>query len=129
MSFCHKIQFSKPYISATQCRRPLKFQTMNSVRSNCISMKYQRFTLSGCEDIDIGKFDFVAKSQCFYHEHKIILRRCWNLLFLFSLQILCLWVNIAWVWFYPLFTNYNFQKTLFYLLSVNYFSVTKHKGL
>ena len=36
---------------------------MNSVRSNSISVKYQRFTLSSCEDIDIRKFDFVVKTQ------------------------------------------------------------------
>ena len=58
LSFCHKLQFSKPYICATQCRRPLIFQTMNSVRSNSISVKYQRLKLSGCEGIDIRKFDF-----------------------------------------------------------------------
>ena len=35
---------------------------MNSVRSNNISFKYKRFTLSGCKD-EIGKFEFVAKNQ------------------------------------------------------------------
>ena len=39
------------------------FQTMNSVGSDSMSVKYQRPTLSGCEDIDIRKFDFVAKIQ------------------------------------------------------------------
>ena len=29
------------------CFRPLIFQTMNSVRSNSLSLKYQRFTPSG----------------------------------------------------------------------------------
>ena len=36
---------------------------MISVRSNHISLKYQRFTLSGCKDIGIRKFKFVAKPQ------------------------------------------------------------------
>ena len=36
---------------------------MNSVRSNNVSLKYQRPTLSGCKDIGIGKFEFVAKTQ------------------------------------------------------------------
>ena len=35
---------------------------MNSVRSNNISFKYKRFTLSGCKN-GIGKFEFVAKNQ------------------------------------------------------------------
>ena len=38
-------------------------QTMNSVRSNNLSLKYQRFTPSGCKDIGIIKFEFVAKTQ------------------------------------------------------------------
>ena len=33
------------------------------VRSNHKSLKYQRFTLSGCKDIGIRKFKFVAKTQ------------------------------------------------------------------
>ena len=41
--------------------RPLIFQTMNSVRSN--SLKYQRFTPSGCEAIGVRKSQFVPKTQ------------------------------------------------------------------
>ena len=37
--------------------------TMNSVRSNNVSLKYQRPTPSGCKDIGIRKFEFVAKTQ------------------------------------------------------------------
>ena len=36
--------------------RPFIFQTMNSVRSNCLSLKYQRFVPSGCKDIGIRNF-------------------------------------------------------------------------
>ena len=36
---------------------------MISVKSNNISLKYQRFTPSGCKDIRIRKFKFVAKTQ------------------------------------------------------------------
>ena len=36
---------------------------MNSVRSNSLSLKYQEFPPSGCQDIGIRKFDFVAKTQ------------------------------------------------------------------
>ena len=35
--------------SATRCRRSLTFQTMNSVRSNSLSLKYLRFTPYGCK--------------------------------------------------------------------------------
>ena len=47
LSFCHKLEFSNIYIFATQCRRPLIFQTMNSVRSNNLSLKNQWYTPSG----------------------------------------------------------------------------------
>ena len=48
---------------ATQCRRPYIFQTINSVRSNNLSLKYQRFILTDCRDIEIRKFEVVAKTQ------------------------------------------------------------------
>ena len=41
-SLCHKYKFSNPNIFATQCRRPQIFQTLNCVRSNTVSLKYQR---------------------------------------------------------------------------------------
>ena len=36
---------------------------MNSVRSNNLSLKYQRLETSGCKDIGMRKFEFVAKTQ------------------------------------------------------------------
>ena len=39
------------------------FQTMNSVRTKCMSLKVLRFTTSGCKDIVVRKFEFVAKTQ------------------------------------------------------------------
>ena len=36
---------SIPYISATQCRRPLIFQTMHFVISNSLSLKFQKLQL------------------------------------------------------------------------------------
>ena len=48
LSFCHKLKFSNLYIFATKCRRPLIFQTVISVRSYNISLKYQRFTPFCC---------------------------------------------------------------------------------
>ena len=43
------------FFCETQCHRPKIFQTMNSMRSNNISLKYQRFTTSGCKDLGIRK--------------------------------------------------------------------------
>ena len=51
------------YILTTRCRRPLIFQTMYTVRLNSISLKYHRFTPSGCKDIGLRKFEFVATTQ------------------------------------------------------------------
>ena len=36
---------------------------MNYVRSNSLSLKYQGFPPSDCQDIGIRKFEFVAKTQ------------------------------------------------------------------
>ena len=63
LSLCHKLCFSKPYTFGFQSRRPQIFQTMNSVRSNNISLKYQRFATLGYKDIGIIKSEFVAKTQ------------------------------------------------------------------
>ena len=64
LSSWHKLLFLNLYTFATRfCYRPLIFQIMNSVRSNSLNMKYQRLTLSECEDIGIRKFKFVAITQ------------------------------------------------------------------
>ena len=42
------------------------FQTMNFIRSNNQSLKYQRCTPSGCKDIVIRKIEFLAKTQFLY---------------------------------------------------------------
>ena len=63
LSFCHRLWFSNFNIIATQCSKPLIFQTMNAVRSNNVSLKNQRFTSSGYKDIRITKIEFVAKTQ------------------------------------------------------------------
>ena len=60
----------------------LEFQTMNHFRSNNNSLKYQRFTPSGCKDIAIVKSESVAKTQ-FLCLHRIF----FSLLFiLFNLK-------------------------------------------
>ena len=61
LSFCHTLYFSN--IFTTQCRRPLIFQTMNSVRPNNLSLKYQRFTSSDCKDIGIRQLEFVKNNS------------------------------------------------------------------
>ena len=60
---CNKLQFSNPFIFATQCRRPLIFQARNSVILNNQSLKYQRFTPLGPKDIRIRAFEFVTSTQ------------------------------------------------------------------
>ena len=59
LSFCQK----KTYIFVTLSCRTKIFQTINSVRSNIQSKKYQTFILLGFKDIGIRKFEFVEKTQ------------------------------------------------------------------
>ena len=54
-------RFHNRYIFATRCR--LIFLFTNSVRSNIISLKYQWFTSSCCNDIGIRILELVAKTQ------------------------------------------------------------------
>ena len=60
MSFCHKLRFPNSYHLATCFPRPLIFQTINSGRSNSLSLKYQKSTAS---DIGVRKCNFTAKTQ------------------------------------------------------------------
>ena len=66
IEFCHKQWFSNLNIFATQCRRPLIFQTTNSARWNNLSLKYQRFSPLDCKNKGIRKSEFVAKNQFLY---------------------------------------------------------------
>ena len=66
LSLWHKLRFSYTYIFATQSRRPQIIQTMNYVKSNSISLKYQGFPPSDSQDIGIRKFEFVVKTQFLY---------------------------------------------------------------
>ena len=43
-------------------------KTMTSVRSNNLSLKYQRFTTLGLKNIGIRKSEFVAKNQLLCHK-------------------------------------------------------------
>ena len=53
-------------IFATRWRRNLILQTMNSVSSKCLSLKYQGFTPSGCKDIGIRRLQVVSNTQFVY---------------------------------------------------------------
>ena len=49
------------------------FQNMNSVRPNNLSLKYQRYTQTGCKDIGIKQFEFMTKNQLLYKKAPFIL--------------------------------------------------------
>ena len=59
MSFATNSDFRTPISFATL----LIFQTLNYVRANSQSLKYQRFTPSYSTDIGVKKFEFVAKTH------------------------------------------------------------------
>ena len=63
LSCCNKLQLSNPHISATEWCKPLIFQTYIIWSNRNHSLKYQRYTTFGCKDIEIRKFEFVAKTQ------------------------------------------------------------------
>ena len=64
MSYCHKLGILNSFILSTICHRTLLFQTMNSARSNTLSLIYQWFKPSGYKDIRIKKYEFVALFFC-----------------------------------------------------------------
>jgi len=59
----HTLIFLPAYMFANSMSETLEFQTMNHFRSNNNSLKYLRFTPSGCRDIAIVKSESVAKTQ------------------------------------------------------------------
>jgi len=63
LSLCNKLWLYNPYIFWNQSRRPEIFQTVNSVWSNDLSLKYQKFKSSDWKDIGIRNFWYVAKTQ------------------------------------------------------------------
>ena len=73
--FATNSDFLSPYIFAIQCRRPLIFQTMNSVSSNSLSLKQQMFAPSGCKDIGIWKLEFVGKTKFLYIMKTIVITK------------------------------------------------------
>ena len=69
LSSCNKLLFLNLYICTPRCCRPLIFQTVNSVESNSLSLKYQRLSSSSCEDKGIRKFKFLKvnfKLDCYF---------------------------------------------------------------
>ncbi len=63
LSLCHKLRFLNPNFFKSKCCRPEIFQTMNSGGSRSVSLKYERYSSSGCWDLGIIKLGFVAKIQ------------------------------------------------------------------
>ena len=55
--------------------RPKIFQTMNSVGSTDLILKYNRFTPSCCKDLSIRKFKFLTKNQFLFIEFNFLV---WN---------------------------------------------------
>ena len=112
MSLWHKLWFSNLYIFSTQYRRSQTFQTMNSSRSKNLSLKYQRFLPSSLKDIEMGKSEFVAKTQflsvkqciSFYKNkfkikgicEKLLLKASKYLLFEKSLMLHSIITNLFW---------------------------------
>ena len=47
------------HIFANQCRRTQIFQTMNSIRSNNVRLKYQWITSSGCKAICLDNLKMI----------------------------------------------------------------------
>ena len=58
-----KSDFLIPIFLQLNLCRPYIFQSIYSVGSNNLSLKFQRFTPSVCKDIWIRKFGFLAKTQ------------------------------------------------------------------
>ena len=125
MSLCHKLWFSNPYIFGTQCLRPYLFQTKYSVRSNNLSLKYQRFTPSGSKDIGIQKFKFVTKALFLLFvslqyknfelwnstekNHKYLRPFCWILTFFSAFSLI---FSYAWLLLFFFFVCYMIICTI-----------------
>ena len=91
---CNKLQFSNPFIFATQCRRPLIFQDRNSVILNNQSLKYQRFTIRS-QDIRIRAFEFVTSTQflCVQFPQLFLIYQIVPL----SLKCYPMWVSLSYI--------------------------------
>ena len=64
MSSCHKQNTDVIIMGiCNPMSLALIFQTMNSVRSNSLNLKGQKFTAYGCKDVEIRKFEFVVRTQ------------------------------------------------------------------
>ena len=80
-AFFRETLLSLKTIIETRYQRPLIFQFRNSVRSNNLRLKYQRFT-----NIGIRKFQFVAKTQFFFNEINILKKNSHYIISLFLLK-------------------------------------------
>ena len=68
LSFCHRLWFSNLYIFVN-----LRYFKL-IILIGKISLKYQRFAPSGCKDIGISRFEFLAKTLflCHFLECKVV---------------------------------------------------------
>ena len=64
------------FLSFYLCNLMSSFLTKESVTSNNMSLKYQRFTPSGCKDKGIKKYEFVAKTHFKTKELNNALQAC-----------------------------------------------------
>ena len=60
---------------------------MNSERSNNLNLKYKSCTRSSCQDKEIVKFEFVAKTQFLCYSQILIVKDC---LYMYFMTIKCL---------------------------------------
>ena len=108
---CRGIELSHKlnhYIFGTKCCRPQIFQTMNSVGSNILSLKYQNFTTSGSKDIGVLIFEFVAKTQFLskkFYTHTIHVLR---------VSLSC--IRIAYCMFIVHFSNFMQKNKAYFIL-------------
>ena len=65
LSLCHKFDYLIPLCLQHDVIDFSNFQTINSVRSNDLSLKYQRLKSSDCNDIGTRKFELFAAKTYF----------------------------------------------------------------
>ena len=94
LSLCRKLRFFNPCIFATHWHR---MNSMNSVRSNYLSLKYAWYTpyTPGCKYKEIRKLEFVVKTQ-----------------FLCGICHLRIWYNdFKWTWIWEILACIKIQLT------------------
>ena len=111
LSFSQDLWFSNTNIFATQCRRPL-FQTINSIRSNNLSLKNQRFISWDCKDIVTKNLSLWLKLNSFNKKWRFWIAKICGLKSLSLWQILLTYfkrikpcIQLCYTTFYSLYLN------------------------